>query len=147
MAEVEEKKTLPFWALIIVVSVSVSVGYVTSQAVVKKIAGLKSTEDFLQENVEAINERLPMMVDHMTRWDSSAVLPGNQFVYNYTITEMPLEIDVEVFKPAMKQVLLENYQKSEDMTEFRERGITLVYSYSDADGRQFATVSISPEEL
>src|SRR5271156_6844289 len=47
-----------------------------------------STNKIFTEAVNDLNKKCPMMIDDVTRLDNVAWLPGNSFLYNYTLTNM-----------------------------------------------------------
>ena len=102
----------------------------------------------LVKSADEINQTLPMMVDSITRLDSTMVLPGRIFVYSYTLKGIDKsEFDSDVFTKEMRTILINKYKTLDELKSFRDSNVEMRYSYSDEQGSSLATISVSPEDF
>jgi hypothetical protein len=94
-----------------------------------------------------INRNMPTMVDQITRIDSTAALPGKKLMYRYTLLDMSDLPGHDDFVEMMRPAMINNYRTSADMADLRKWGVTLVYSYGDETGKEFARFEISPQDI
>ena len=88
-----------------------------------------------------------MMVDAATRLDATAALPGKKFMYKYTLVDSSMIGKAAEIETAMRPMLINNYKTADQMKDFREHGVTLVYSYFDEQGNQLTSFEISPNDF
>src|SRR5262245_50765160 len=117
----------------VVVSGLVSGRFTTSDA---------SVDAELTKTAAEINGKCPMTVDEFTRLDSTAALPGRKLMYKYTIVNKPATLDSEALVAALRPRSINNYKTVQEMATLRKMKVTLVYSYSDDKGNQFARFEI-----
>lgn len=147
-----EKKKSPRLLAILITAVAGAVGAVGGRMAVEQFVG-KSDKDakFDQALVQAadeLNRNLPMMVDDVTRLDSTIPLPGRKFVYKYTIIGVkPEELDKNAFIKQKRLELITHYKTSPDMKNFRQNQVELSYFYALENGTTFAEIAVSPEDF
>jgi len=91
------------------------------------------------------NKSLPMTIDRDTRLDSTIAMPGNKFIYRYTLVNYRLEGIVPVqFKKAFTSRSENGYKTSADLEWFRKNNVILIYNYRDMDGKEVMQISIDP---
>lgn len=94
-----------------------------------------------------INMLSPIMVDAETRLDQAVVLPNKTFQYNYTLVYQSVEeMDTAVVAKNLKPTILKNIQTSPDLKPFREKLVTLNYSYKDQNDVPVLFLQFTPKE-
>ncbi|MDR0525413.1 MAG: hypothetical protein LBG90_06030 [Spirochaetaceae bacterium] len=97
-----------------------------------------------------INKNLPMLVDAETRLNSTEVLPGKKFVYNYTLINYEYtETDsknIEDFKNTMRPGILNNIKTNSSLQNFRAIGVTMIYRYADKNSIELFTLEFTPND-
>lgn len=144
-------KEKPSKGLIAVIVVAGVVGSAVGSAVVTALLRTPHTDasvdDVLVKTASELNRNMPMMVDELTRIDSTAALPGKKFLYKYTILNMDAMPSSDEFVEGMRPTLVNTYKTSHEMSEFRKMEVTLIYSYSDEEGNEFARVEVEPQDI
>jgi hypothetical protein len=108
----------------------------------------------IKESSDELNATLPMMVDDLTRLDSSTTGENRTLNYYYTLVGLNLDSVILVndtatlneFQNIMYQVLLENVQITQDMAFYRENQATLNYQYYTSSNDFAFDVSIGPDD-
>lgn len=107
-------------------------------------------DDDLKEVAANINKTTPQILADGVRLDSVSVQPGKIFRYNYTLTDDTKDSvspdQIETFKTSAKEGALRIVKTSPEIKEFRDRDVTMVYTYYDKDGKKTADFKITPEE-
>jgi hypothetical protein len=105
-----------------------------------------SVHQKLIEASEEINKKLPMMVDNVTRLDSTRVGPDRTLIYHYTaVAGLPIE-------PVKLKVLLlpqfqEAYRTSTENDLFRRDGVSIDRQYFDTNGNFIMDIEVGPNDL
>ncbi len=106
----------------------------------------QSFDDILKQASNEINKNCPMVVDSETTLNNTTILPGRIFQYNYRMSNLSKDsIDVEYFKETMKPPIINSVKTNPDLKQFRDKGVTLTYSYVDMDGKFVAKITVTPE--
>ncbi len=114
----------------------------------ESIADASRIDQSLIQTSREINKILPLIVDSVTRLDTTVALPGNQFGYEYTLLNLDYDkIDLPELKKEMRSKLIASYQTKEDMNAFREMKVILNYSYKKVSGEELFEISISPDDF
>ncbi|WP_374460680.1 hypothetical protein [Chryseobacterium taeanense] len=110
----------------------------------------KTIDDDLKEVAANINKTTPQNLADGVRLDSVSAQPGKIFKYNYTLTDDVKESvtpeQIEAFKASAKEGALRVVKTSPDIKEFRDNGVTMVYTYYDKNGKPTTDFKITPEE-
>ena len=104
----------------------------------------------LTEASDEINKTCPLTIDAETRLDTTTVLPGKIFVYNYTLVnyakaDLTDEAIAEV-KDEMQPQLLDLVSTHPDMQAFRDFEITLQYNYFSNDAQELFSLTFTPQD-
>ncbi len=141
----ELKPPVSKWIVIFASVVGAAAGSFTVQHMLSS----HSPPDFdksLTQIAEVISKTLPKTVDSETRLDSVAALPGKNFVYKYTlVNHVKSDIDPSEFVGASRPQAENSYQTSPDFKLFRDKGVTLKYSYYDKEGVFIADFSVAAD--
>ena len=85
------------------------------------------------------------MVDEETRLDKVEAYPGKIFQYNYSMVNLSkAEIDLARFDSAMRAYLLDGIKTVPELKVFRDHQVTLIYSYSDREGKYIDKIIFMP---
>lgn len=139
----EQAKVSKNSVTLIVVAVAAAVGATVASRGVQSFFG--STQDVdsqLRAAAEEVNKNLPMMVDSITRLDTTSALPDRKFVYKYTILNVESLPGPEEFEEQIKPSLVNMYRTSKDMEVMRKAKATLVYTYFTKEGKEFCRIEI-----
>ncbi|MEX1222251.1 MAG: hypothetical protein WEA82_09080 [Idiomarina sp.] len=107
---------------------------------------LSDTEYALTQEIEAMNNSLPTMVDSGTRLDYVA-LNGQKMLYNYTLTEwLKADLDLERFKTVMLAKLTTNACVTDETKELLDQQYSLNYIYRDKDHKSVAQIIVTKSD-
>jgi hypothetical protein len=109
-----------------------------------------SSASFDKELIAAskeLNKTCPTMIDEDSRLDSTSVLAGNIFQYNYTLVSASKDsVDVKAVTSTLEPTLINTVKTSPDLKEFRDHKVTMSYNYKDKDGAFLLNISVTPEK-
>lgn len=93
-----------------------------------------------------LNKMLPMSVDGETKWESVGVEPGKTLIYRYRVVNYTKDhlFNEKAFTNLVRSRILSQYQNNVMMKDFREKGISLKYFYTDKNGEFLATILVGP---
>lgn len=95
------------------------------------------------EQARLLNESLPMMLDENTRLES-VTINDNEHRFIATLLDDTLtDFDPKMFELVSKLDIANDICNKSDSRAALDRGVTFVYSYSDAAGNHFADVSVT----
>lgn len=118
---------------------------------IKSFAFNTLKEDLYKQLLEIsnlTNKSLPKTIDKDTRLDTTTALPGNQFIYHYTLVNYRLEeIDPMEFKKEMTPLIVNGYNTSKDLKWFKKNKTTLIYKYRDVEGKEVTEIIIDPNAI
>ncbi len=110
------------------------------------MSSMKSGDSELQKAVIEINKDCPKVIDAETRLDSANTF-DNTFQYNYTLVNFSKDdpkLDIETVKKGIQSSAQENYNVNQAMKNFREKDVSLKYSYKDKTGKELFDFTIKP---
>ena len=111
---------------------------------------LSQPETIKQELIDAsntINSRCPYMIDSYTQLDTTTPIEHYAFRYNYTLLGVSVrEFDIEVFEAEMRPVITNQLRTDPSFNYFRDNNITMIYQYSDMNGRFILQIEVTPED-
>ena len=111
------------------------------------LSEVTSSEAFLHQVAEMMNQRLPMMVDDDTRWDASFAGPGKSLSYNYTLMNYSAaNIDGYVFAKNAHAMLTESVCNDPSTVIFPQEGVLLGFNYYDNARNLIARVKVQPSD-
>ena len=127
-----------------VVGVIILVGLILNWETVKN----PTIDPVLVKAANEVNRTLPMMLDGITQLDSTVAMPNKTFCYYYTLIGIePTSFDKAQFDAIMKPQLTNIYRTSNQMTDFRNRGVNLTYVYKFENGTVATEISIFFNQL
>jgi hypothetical protein len=130
-----------WFVILLIIAIGVIAGIV-----IQRIYFNPTTEEQLEKAAAIINKKCPVMIDGDTRLESAAVLPGKGFQYNFTLVKMVSDsVNVSTFNEGMTKLLLQSIKTTPVLKAYRERGVTMSYSYSDKNGNFISTITITPD--
>ena len=147
----QQKKTVNVIAILVGV-IAAGVGAVGGRMAVEKFMGqggdpALSDKQLLQIS-DQMNRNLPMMVNEVTRLDSTSALPGRKLLYKYTLLRVNASgFDKDDFIKKKRPELINLYKTSSDMKGLRENHVALSYIYAAENGTVLAEFSISPDDF
>ena len=104
----------------------------------------KSVEAELVAAAKEFNANLPMMVDSVTRWDTTLPGPGRRLTYLYTLPSHNAE---EVMRTDFAANLAERAPSavcsSTEMKPLIDLDVVVVYIYRDKDGIEVAKIEVA----
>lgn len=111
------------------------------------ISEVTSSEALLHQVAEIMNQRLPMMVDRDTRWDTSYAGPGKSLSYNYTLVKYSAaSIDGHVFAQNVHGMLTQKVCNDPSTVIFPQEGVLLNFNYYDNSRNLIAQVKVKPSD-
>jgi hypothetical protein len=94
-----------------------------------------------------LNQSCPIMVDAETRLDNAMAVPKKVFQYHYTLVNMEKEmVDTTEMKKILEPQITNIIRTSPDLKLFREKNVTMKYSYRDKESIHLFTISVTPEQ-
>jgi hypothetical protein len=112
-----------------------------------KFSGKTSEEKIdaeLLQTASKLNERLPMMVDAETRWDSTVGI-DKTMRYNYTLINYSASnLPVQEFRGALEAKLVNNVCTTKEMQVFVKNGVTVTYAYYGNEGKEITVIAVEP---
>jgi hypothetical protein len=101
----------------------------------------------LLEISNEVNEKLPIMVDSETKFDSTTVLTKKVFQYNYTAINISKnEIDTKKLKTQLYQNILDKIKTDDRLKILRDNHVTFVYLYKDRDDYEILKLTYSKKD-
>ncbi|HOT85705.1 MAG TPA: hypothetical protein PLC78_08075 [Methanofastidiosum sp.] len=125
--KVEKKKTLLLPIIICIIAIAVAIFVVSSTS--------KTNEELIQQTVKEFKEEveLPSQIDELTIL-TDIIAQENAIRYQYTISS---QADTSVLSnDVIKDSLVENICKNNDLVNLLRKGIDLEYSYKVEDSEQ-----------
>lgn len=106
----------------------------------------KSPEEQLQLLSKGLNEKCPMMVDDITRLDSTQS-EGLFLTYFYTLKGVEKSMgDFSAAESEISGQILEQIKTTPDMKALRDIHVTFRYVYRDQNGEDLFDLTIVPEQ-
>ncbi|MFZ1081588.1 MAG: hypothetical protein WAO19_06660 [Candidatus Kryptoniota bacterium] len=94
-----------------------------------------------------INKSCPVMVDRETRLDNAMAGAGKTLIYSYTLVNVSIgEINVPQVETSLKPRIINVVKTSSETKFFRDKGVTLIYKYSDKVGVSVMEFKITPDD-
>jgi len=94
-----------------------------------------------------INKHCPMTVDKEIRLENTVVLPGKEFQYNYTLVNHSKgHLNINQIKEQLRPRILNSIVSDESFKSFREKKVTIIYSYSDKKGVFLFSLEFKPAD-
>lgn len=148
MLEIPIKKKKPKAGLLAVIAAFGVAGLLMASSVLNSSGSPEGpVNELLVEAAKSLNAQLPAMVDKHTRLEATSVLPGDKFLYEYTIVGMDRMPRRDQIVRETRPRITKGYRTATDLQEMRDRDITLVCSYSDESGNEVVRYEVGPEDL
>lgn len=94
-----------------------------------------------------MNKKLPIAVDNDTRLDRVSAVPGQHFIYHYTLVGLNAsEVSVDRFQNSVKPELKNRLCDSSEMQNFLKNGVTISYLYKGKDGQPIGGAKFVPSD-
>jgi len=103
-------------------------------------------DKLLKQEAVKLNKKCPVMVDDITRWDSTETFPGHVLQYDYTISVDRSQVDLKQAEQRLGEHILANVRTNPDMKTLREQKVIFVYDYRDPNGIDLVKIRITPEQ-
>lgn len=106
-----------------------------------------SVEKTLQWESETVNKQCPIMVDEVTRLDSSTIGPNKTFVYFYTLTNVEKSnSDIEKMKQFLTYQIIHQVRTNEQLKSMRDKDVNFRYTYQDKNYEQLFEINVTKED-
>ena len=104
-------------------------------------------DQVMMQFASEVNKSCPITIDAETRLDNAVALPGNIFLYNYTLINMEKgKVDTLSIKSRLVPNI-ENFVKSSpQMKVVRDAKVTIVYYYKDKNSVYLFQVPVTPQQ-
>jgi hypothetical protein len=103
--------------------------------------------ELLLEYSAQMNRQCPLYVDRETRLDSTVVLPGRVFQYNYTLVRTAGEqVDKRMMSDQLEAGIFANVRNNPAMSLQRDNEVTMEYVYYDKDGKYMFNIRVRPQD-
>jgi len=133
--------------IISIIIVTVIAGTIGKQIVNSIFYQNPSFDEQLMRAAEELNKSCPFLVDSDTQLDATMGGPGKTFTYKYTLINFSKgEIDSDEFVNVLRPTLINMIKTSKDMEFFRNKLVTMNYTYYDMYGIFIAKIEITPED-
>lgn len=105
-----------------------------------------TVDEMLLKAANALNAKLPIMVDSETRLDSASGTNKN-LRYNYTLVNYPKpSVSAQHLRNSLESQLVNNVCTSKEMEVFVKNGATISYAYYGNDGNQITVITVLPSQ-
>ncbi len=143
MAELFSFKNKKFTWRGVVFLVGLVVLFMILQAIYKK----PGFDNSMVLAANEINKNCPMMIDSITRLDNSAALTNKIFQFNYTILNADKsDYDTSALINTVKPRTINLLKTDSRYKLYRDKNITLSYTYHDKIGSYLSNISMTPKE-
>ena len=108
------------------------------------MSSFKSADSELKKEASKLNKDCPKLIDAATRLDSASTF-DNTFEYHYSLVNFSKgdpNLDVEGVKQMIRSSAQENFENNPEMKSFREKKVSLKYSYKDKAGKDIFDFTI-----
>ncbi|MCL2097542.1 MAG: zinc ribbon domain-containing protein [Bacteroidales bacterium] len=113
----------------------------------KWIFSAPTIDKVLIKAADELNKMCPIMADSETRCDNAIALPNKRFLYNYTLINFEKGmIDTLEAKKLLAPNMINSIRTLPDMKLFRDKKITITYSYKDKNGNYMFSIVVTPEQ-
>lgn len=94
-----------------------------------------------------MNKTLPVAVDNDTRLDSVSAVPGQHFIYHYTLVALNgNDVNADSFHDLVRPQLKSRLCDSSEMQKFLRNGVTISYLYKGKDGQPIGSAKFAPSD-
>jgi hypothetical protein len=93
------------------------------------------------------NTKCPLMVDQVTRLDSTSVDGHYSFHYHYTFVGTNITVDNNQLQTTLRDGILNGYRTSPTSSFFRDNGVSLHYDYYDLNSNHIGSIIVGPQDL
>ncbi len=108
------------------------------------MSGFQSGDAELKKAVTELNRDTPKLIDRETRLDSVSTFDLT-LQYHYSLVNISKgdsKLDNESVSNAIRQSAQENFDTNPEMKNFRDKGVSLKYSYKDKTGQDLFDFTI-----
>jgi hypothetical protein len=107
---------------------------------------LNRVDSQLEQISREINKQLPDTTNPSAVIEKTQVLPDRKFVYYIMIDFSAKELgDIEKFKESIYLRLLDRFKEEPNLEYFRKNDVTIIYIYSDKDGKELFVLEFPPQ--
>lgn len=111
-----------------------------------RAGGELTVDETLYGISQIINQKLPAMVDHHTRLDTTSTA-NKRFTYYFTLVNVDKDqVDAYKFMVNMRNQIGEPVCQSEQLQPFFDNDYPVYYRYHDAYGKMFANIIITKND-
>jgi hypothetical protein len=106
-----------------------------------------STEHTLDWESEMLNKQCPIMVDDVTRLDSSSTGLNNKFIYYYTLlNKEKIDTDIEEMKQFLTYQIIHLVKTNEQLKTMRDNEVNFCYNYQDKNFKNLFEITITKDD-
>ena len=88
-----------------------------------------------------------MMVDEVTRLDSTEIGSDKTFIYYYTLTNKEkTDKDLEEMKKFLTYQIIHNVRTNEQLKTMRDNGVNVRYNYQDKNLEHLFEINVTKED-
>ncbi len=118
-----------------------------SLIVLSACEGIEQDVAEMEDDIEKINKRCPVLIDSETQLDGIQLLDNNIIKYNYTLINVFVtNLDTHQFNLAMWPGILSTIRVSPEMQKFRDNKMSIQYFYRDRNHTPVYTFKVSPTD-
>ncbi len=143
MNKISMKRTI---LLVIIISIGSAIGKWGVNTLFNSDSAASLDEQLVTACSE-LNKNCPINVDAETRLDNAMALPDKKIQYNYTlINYLKDDLDLSAIKETLKPDLVNGVKTRPDLELFRDKDVTMVFSYSDKNGSYLFNITVNPSD-
>lgn len=103
-------------------------------------------DEAMKKAAKDLNKTCPQMVDQYSRLDSTFVMPGHKFQYNYTLVNLEKsEVNLDTVKKYIEPGIINNVKTNPGLKKLREKKVTFNYCYRDKKGEFVLNIEVTPD--
>lgn len=123
------------------------IGIIVSVSVQQYLTRKPMYDEAMTQAASEINKTCPIMVDSETQLDNAISLPGNLFMYNYTLINVNVgDLDTAATKQALEPNIVNFVKTNPQMEIQRQHKTTICYYYKDKIGKYLFAIYVTPEK-
>lgn len=106
-----------------------------------------SVEKTLKWESKTINRQCPMMVDEVTRLDSTEIGLDKTFIYYYTLTNKEkIDKDIEEMKQFLTYQIIHQVRTNEQLKSMRDNEVNVCYKYQDKNYEHLFEIIVTKDD-
>lgn len=107
----------------------------------------QAVDEVLAKMSVRMNRKLPVSVDKDTRLDRVSAVPGQHFIYHYTLVNLGAnDVNTDTFHKKFKPRLKDRLCGSTEMQNFLKNGVSISYLYKGKEGAPIGGAKFAPSD-